>query len=170
MIISSFSNPFQQNLKMTCENDARKFCSQYVTDMVRFISIFAREIPHFTQMDIDDQKTLIKHCVLESIIIHSVSLSPSTCEAMEEFGGINSNDSVQEGPLSRLIHDVISCVKKLRALKLTEVELAIFAAMVLFCAGNCICIWLIDYFSLFFNDCSLIQTSHCVGFDIDTLV
>lgn len=141
---------------MTCENDARKFCSRYVTDMVRFISIFAREIPHFTQMDIDDQKTLIKHCVLESIIIHSVSLSPSTCEAMEEFRGMNSNDSDQEGPLSRLIHDVISCVKKLRALKLTEVELAIFAAMVLFCAGNCIFIWLIDKCSLFFIDISLI--------------
>lgn len=124
--------PFQ-HLKMTCENDARKFCSQYVTDMVRFISVFAREIPQFTQMDIDDQKTLIKHCILESIIIHCVSRSPSDCD--EEFDNVSKYNSDSEGPLTNLIYDVVTCVKKLKALRLTEVELAIFAAMVLFCAG-----------------------------------
>lgn len=123
-----------KHLKMTCENDARKFCSQYVTDMVRFISIFAREIPQFTQMDIDDQKTLIKHCILESIIIHCVSRSPSDCE--EEFDCVSKCDSDNEGPLTHLIYDVVTCVKKLKALRLTEVELAIFAAMVLFCADR----------------------------------
>lgn len=127
--------PFpSQHLKMTCENDARKFCSQYVTDMVRFISVFAREIPQFTQMDIDDQKTLIKHCILESIIIHCVSRSPADCD--DEFDSVSKCDSDGEGPLTNLIYDVVSCVKKLKSLRLTEVELAIFAAMVLFCAGT----------------------------------
>ncbi|XP_056010283.1 ecdysone-inducible protein E75-like isoform X2 [Ostrea edulis] len=121
-----------KHLTITCENDARRFCSQYVTDMVRFISVFAREIPQFTQMDVSDQKTLIKHCILESIIIHSVSVSPS--ESEERIESLEDSTTNMEGPLIKLIYDVVSCVKKLRALKLTEVELAIFAAMLLFCA------------------------------------
>lgn len=103
--------------------------------MVRFISVFAREIPQFTQMDVSDQKTLIKHCILESIIIHSVSVSPS--ESEERIESLEDSTTNMEGPLIKLIYDVVSCVKKLRALKLTEVELAIFAAMLLFCAGTC---------------------------------
>jgi hypothetical protein len=102
--------------------------------MVRFISIFAREIPQFTQMDVSDQKTLIKHCILESIIIHSVSVSPS--ESEDQIGSLEDTTTYTDSPLIKLIQDVISCVNKLRALKLTEVELAIFAAMLLFCAGK----------------------------------
>ncbi|XP_061184678.1 ecdysone-inducible protein E75-like [Saccostrea echinata] len=132
-LTSTRSTSFK-HLRITSENEARKFCSQYVTDMVRFISVFAREIPQFTQMDISDQKTLIKHCILESIIIHSVSLSPSDIE--EQVKSLEDSDTVCHGPLTKLISEVVSCAQKLHALKLTEVELAILAAMLLFCADR----------------------------------
>lgn len=105
------------------------------------MSTFAKEIPQFLDMALEDQRVLIKGCILEAAVIHDsmhVHLS-SECWVDEKH-----NFSLQHTHLTTLglVGEVFlhfqQLVVKLRKLELTDVELSLLCALVLFCPGLCI--------------------------------
>ncbi|KAK3083200.1 hypothetical protein FSP39_016581 [Pinctada imbricata] len=107
-------------------------CSKYLAEVVKFVTFFARELPQFTELGMEDQRMLIKSSLLEICVIHYVIYSSEN-----DLLNLNILKLEDNSEKSDLICDLMkvlcSCTKKLLKLNLTEVEYAILAALLLFC-------------------------------------
>lgn len=121
--------------------------------MVRFLTVFAREIPQFTQLSLESQRLMIKSSILETAIIHSIAHTEKQNgewidTKMKFIMKLKETDTKKTtGALEKVFSEMQSVISKIKNLNLSEVELSIISAMLLFCPGNylfCIhlCCWL----------------------------
>ena len=116
-------------------NEIGAVFSKYLAEVVKFVTFFARELPQFTQLSINNQRLLIKNSLLEVCIVHTVNSAIfDKLDSMELFKADNSDS---DSPMQNLMTDMCSCIRKLLKLELTEVEYSILAAILLFSPGEC---------------------------------
>ncbi|XP_052236815.1 nuclear hormone receptor E75-like isoform X2 [Dreissena polymorpha] len=109
---------------------------RYLPGTVRFITAFAKEIPLFRSLSQSDQRLLIKSGLLE---ISAISDSPHMEVDGPALFNPRLNISVPRerlseiGLLGMLFTDLEQVIRRLRKLRLTDVELSLLSAIVLFC-------------------------------------
>lgn len=118
---------------------SKSIYTRYIPTIVRCISTFAKEIPQFLDLAQEDQRVLIKSCILEAAVIHD-------CTHVHLSGQHWLDDKLKfrlhcDGlPALGLIGEVFAhfhqLVLKLRKLDLTDVEVSLLCALVLFCPGE----------------------------------
>ncbi|XP_052103132.1 ecdysone-induced protein 75B-like [Mytilus californianus] len=128
---------YQQSkvLEVTCEHDTKILCSRYLPAIVHFTTIFARDLTPFKKIDVHSQRNLVKQSLLEIAVIHSLYWNDETTfgKILDRFGYIvDILNCEQYGIFGQFLLDMFYSVQKLKKLELTDVELSVMAAMVLF--------------------------------------
>ena len=130
---------FQQEVAITTETDAKYLYFRYLPGTVRFITAFAKEIPLFKTLSHDDQRLLIKAGILETSVIYDSSHVEITDSALINSKlnlAIPKNRIPYIGNLGSVFQDIIDAMSKLKKLEMTDVELSLLAALVLFSPGK----------------------------------
>ncbi|XP_063412689.1 ecdysone-inducible protein E75-like isoform X2 [Mytilus trossulus] len=128
---------YQQSkvLEVKCENDTKILCSRYLPAIVHFRTLFARDLTPFKKIDVHSQRNLVKERLLEIAVIHSIYWNDETTfgKILDRFGYIvDILNCEQYGIFGQFLLDMFYSVQKLKKLELTDVELSVMAAMVLF--------------------------------------
>ena len=119
--------------------DSKYLYLRYLPGTVRFITAFAKEIPLFKSLNQTDQRILIKSGILEiSAIYDSSHIDLDTADFVNKKLNLCIPKYRLEsiGLIGLVFSKLISVVERLRRLNLTDVELSLLAAMVLFCPGE----------------------------------
>ena len=130
---------FQQEVVIENEEDAKHLYFRFLPGTVRFITAFAKEIPLFKTLTQDDQRILIKAGILETSAIYDSSHVEIT-----DFSLVNSklnltipkDNFYSIGHLGSVFVDIVDSINRLKKLELTDVELSLLAALVLFSPGK----------------------------------
>jgi hypothetical protein len=112
----------------------------YIPCVVHCMSSFAKDIPHFLDLTLDDQRILIKSCILEAAVLLD-------CTHVHVTGGTWQDDKLgfrldldesgtNLGLLGQVFVQVQPIIAKIRRLELTDVELSLLCALLLFSPGN----------------------------------
>lgn len=136
-----FSHQFahEKPCSLHSEEDAKRVHSRYLHGMVRYLTVFAREIPQFTQLSMESQRLMIKSSILETAIIHSIAHTEKQNgewidTKMKFIMDLEETDTNKaSGALGKVFNEMQSVISKIKSLNLTEVELSIISAMLLFC-------------------------------------
>lgn len=116
--------------------DAKKLCSRFLPAMVLFTTYFAKDIPEFTRLQENNQKLLIRESFMEACAVlasHSSDVDSYDLIA-DKFRYYVHHETCQNmGPFGDFFHKMFSTIQKLRSLEMTDVELSIVAAIILFC-------------------------------------
>lgn len=107
--------------------------------IVHFTTIFARDLTPFKKIDVHSQRNLVKQSLLEIAVIHSLYWNDETTfgKILDRFGYIvDILNCEQYGIFGQFLLDMFYSVQKLKKLELTDVELSVMAAMVLFSPGK----------------------------------
>lgn len=126
-------------LEVKCENDTKILCSRYLPAIVHFTTLFARDLTQFKKIDVHSQRNLVKQSLLEIAVIHSLYWNDETTfgKILDRFGYIvDILNCEQYGIFGQFLLDMFYSVQKLKKLELTDVELSVMAAMVLFSPGK----------------------------------
>nr|KAG5703812.1 hypothetical protein BaRGS_031446 [Batillaria attramentaria] len=122
--------------EVTSVDDTERVYMRYIPTIVQFMSTFGKEIPHFLDLALDDQRLLIKGCILEAAVIHDSTHADVTCEYWQD-DKLRFRLEWRHVPGLGLIGEVFShtrvLMNKLRKLELTDVELSLLCALVMFC-------------------------------------
>ena len=133
---------FLQMKTITSTEELRGTYFTHLSSFVKNITSFARGIPNFSSLCIEDQHVLIKSGVLEV----SFAQQYQTVDVTEDVWtqrrlGFAVNREIWEdescGPLGGVFSACHSLALKLSKLQLTDVELSLFASLLLFCSGIC---------------------------------
>ena len=106
--------------------------------MVLFTTYFAKDIPEFTRLQENNQKLLIRESFMETCAVLSSHSSDIDSYDLitDKFRYYVHHETCQEmGPFGDFFHKMFSSIQKLRILEMTDVELSILAAIILFCPG-----------------------------------
>ena len=124
---------------METEDDAKHLYFRYLPGTVRFITAFAKEIPLFKTLSHEDQRILIKAGILETSTIYDsshVEISDD-CLVNSKLNITIPKDRLGEiGNLGSVFKEIMEAMNRLKKLELTDVELSLLAALVLFSPGN----------------------------------
>ena len=134
-----FSFYFQHEVVIETVEDARHLYFRFLPGTVRFITAFAKEIPLFKTLPQDDQRILIKSGILETSAVYD-----SSHVEINDHSFVNGklNISIPKdrfndiGHLGCVLAEITNAINRLKKLELTEVELSLLAALVLFCPGR----------------------------------
>ena len=118
----------------------------YIPTVVQCMSSFAKEIPQFLDLGRDDQRLLIKGCILEAALIHDSTHvhADGQCWQDDKLGfrldwggqGEEEGGGQRLGLLGKVFLQFRPLLAKLRKLELTDAELSLLWALVLFCPGG----------------------------------
>lgn len=118
------------------DSDAKRLCSRFLPAMVLFTTYFAKDIPEFTRLQENNQKLLIRESFMETCAVlssHSSDVDSYDLIA-DKFRYYVHHETCQEmGPFGVFFHKMFSTIQKLRSLEMTDVELSLLAAIILFC-------------------------------------
>ncbi|XP_076458157.1 uncharacterized protein LOC143291902 [Babylonia areolata] len=109
---------------------------QYVPTVVQWLSAFARDIPQFKDLSTEDQRLLIKDSILETaVLLDSLHVHLDTeCLLNDKFRFRLHWAQVQDlGLLGQVYANIQPILTKVRRLDLTDVEVSLLCALVLFC-------------------------------------
>ncbi|KAL8564327.1 hypothetical protein ACOMHN_004384 [Nucella lapillus] len=109
---------------------------QYVPCMVQCLSCFAKALPQFLDVSPEDQRLLIKGSIMETaIILDSVHVTFDTHTLLNtKFRfRLDLRQAQDLGVLGKLYCQIQLILFKLRRLQLTDVEVSLLCALVLFC-------------------------------------
>ena len=120
----------------------------YIPTIVQCMSSFAKEIPQFLDLTMDDQRLLIKGCILEAAVIHDsthVHVDEQFWQDDKLRFRLDWQQGEELGLLGQVFHQFRPLLSKLRKLELTDAELSLLWALVLFCPGEpsaqvCVCV------------------------------
>ena len=125
--------------------DTEVIYMHYIPTIVQCMSSFAKEIPPFLDLTMDDQRLLIKGCILEAAVIHDsthVHVDDQFWQDDKLMFRLDWQLGQELGLLGQVFHQFRPVLSKLRKLELTDAELSLLWALVLFCPGKlalCIC-------------------------------
>ncbi|XP_052812171.1 ecdysone-inducible protein E75-like [Mya arenaria] len=132
-----FSALFQQNqIFIEEKEDAKHLYFRYLPGTVRFITAFAKDIPLFKNLTQSDQRLLIKSGLLEiSAISDSTHIEIDGSSLVNrKLNIVIEKDRLENiGLLGSLFKDLEVVIRRLRSLTLSDVELSLLSAIVLFC-------------------------------------
>jgi hypothetical protein len=106
--------------------------------MVLFTTYFAKDIPEFTRLQENNQKLLIRESFMETCAVlssHSSDVDSYDLIADKFRYYVHHETCHEMGPFGVFFHKMFSTIQKLRSLEMTDVELSILAAIILFCPG-----------------------------------
>lgn len=125
-----------QMCEVSSAEDAERVYMRYIPTIVQFMSSFGKEIPQFLDLALDDQRLLIKGCILEAAVIHDSTHADITSEHWQD-DKLMFRLQWRHVSVLGLIGEVFSHTRilmgKLRKLELTDVELSLMCALVMFC-------------------------------------
>lgn len=116
--------------------DAKKLCSRFLPAMVLFTTYFAKDIPEFTRLQETNQKLLIRESFMETCAVlssHSSDVDSYDLVADKFRYYVHHETCHSMGPFGDFFHKMFTTIQKLRSLEMTDVELSILAAIILFC-------------------------------------
>ncbi|XP_076446100.1 uncharacterized protein LOC143283717 [Babylonia areolata] len=125
----------QEVMEMKTAEDTEMLYMHYVPTIVHCMSTFAKDVPQFLDLPMDDQRILIKGCILEAGVIHD-STHVHISDQMWQDDKLHFRMDWQRveglGLLGRVFSEIRPILTKLRKLELTDVELSLLCALVLF--------------------------------------
>ena len=119
--------------------DANQIYLRYLPVIIRFVSTFAMEIPAFLDLNFEDQRHLIKGCILEVAAIQDsmhVQLETGVWEDEKLKFRIEGEQWENFGLFGEIFTAFHKVAFKIRKLKLTDVEISLLCAIVLFTPGT----------------------------------
>ncbi|XP_046554792.1 nuclear hormone receptor E75-like [Haliotis rubra] len=133
--VSSEAAPAEMEVISTQE-ESKKIYLRYLPTMVRCISTFAKEIPQFLDISLEDQRVLIKSCLLEMAVLYD-STHVHLTDGVWVDEKLKFHMDVEAFPKLGLMGTVFTnfhhVVLKIRKFELTDVELSLICAIVLLC-------------------------------------
>ncbi|ESP00830.1 hypothetical protein LOTGIDRAFT_238472 [Lottia gigantea] len=123
-------------VKLQSKEDSQNIYVRYLPCIVKCITTFAKEIPQFLDLSLDEQRLLVKGCLLEVAAIHDSTHILHSEEKWEDEKlkfRLDTKHWNEYGLLGEVFHHMYDVVGKLRKYELTDVELSLLCAMVLFC-------------------------------------
>ncbi|CAC5399797.1 unnamed protein product [Mytilus coruscus] len=118
------------------DSDAKKLCSRFLPAMVLFTTYFAKDVPEFTRLQETNQKLLIRESFMETCAVlssHSSDVDSYDLIADKFRYYVHHETCYKMGPFGDFFHKMFTTIQKLRSLEMTDVELSILAAVILFC-------------------------------------
>ncbi|RUS87837.1 hypothetical protein EGW08_004370 [Elysia chlorotica] len=139
--ISNNPSVFETN---TCPSGAtsssddvkRVIYTQYVPSVVRFITNMANQIPQFLDMSTDDQRALIKGCILEVAFVHDsthVNLTDALWEDTKLHFSLRKESLPEMGAIGDVFERYWRILSKVSIMALTDVEVSILCALLILC-------------------------------------
>ena len=119
--------------------DVRRLYSHYLPWSVKFITTFAKETTLFKSLTQTDQRLLIRSCILEITAIHDLTGFGLESDrlATQTFNSDIPNGHLEDTMLINKVFNKFGNVQcKLRKIGLTDVEMALLSALILFCPGR----------------------------------
>ncbi|GFS02545.1 nuclear hormone receptor E75 [Elysia marginata] len=118
------------------EDVKRVIYTQYVPSVVRFITNMANQIPQFLDVSTDDQRALIKGCILEIAFVHD-STHVNLTEDLWEDAKLNfslKKESLSElGAIGEVFETFWHVLHRVSSMALTDVEVSILCALLILC-------------------------------------
>ncbi|KAL8586171.1 hypothetical protein ACOMHN_057733 [Nucella lapillus] len=125
----------QETMDLKTAEDTEMLYMHYVPTIVHCMSTFAKDIPQFLDLPMDDQRLLIKGCILESGVIHDsthVHINDQSWQDDKLKFRMDWERIEELGLLGQVFTEIRPVLNKLRKLDLTDVELSLLCALVLF--------------------------------------
>ncbi|KAK6166069.1 hypothetical protein SNE40_022847 [Patella caerulea] len=118
------------------KEDTQNIYLRYLPSILRCITTFAKEIPQFLDLSLDEQRILVKGCLLEVAVIHDSThihhLPDRWVDNKMKFS-LDTDRWQDYGLLGEMFRNFYDVVGKLKKYELTDVEISLLCAMVLFC-------------------------------------
>lgn len=131
--------PFCSQILDICYGDgSTRLYARYLPATVRHITAFAREVPHFTELVLDDQRILIKSSILEVAVVHDspyIELDADKWVDHRLRFSISRDYYEHLGILGDVFAEMHRAMLKIQKLELTDVELSLITALILLCPG-----------------------------------
>ncbi|XP_041374323.1 uncharacterized protein LOC121387341 isoform X2 [Gigantopelta aegis] len=132
--VSKYLSPDEVQILKTAE-DSNQIYLRYLPVIIRSVSTFAMEIPAFLDLNFEDQRHLIKGCILEIAAIQDsmyVQHEQNVWEDKKLKFRIEGEDWQKFGLFGNIFSAFHKVARKMKKLKLTNVEISLLCAIVLF--------------------------------------
>lgn len=131
------TNPGSATSDYSSSEDVQRIIyTQYVPSVVRFITNMANQIPQFLDVSTDDQRALIKGCILEIAFVHDsthVNLTEDRWEDSKLRFTLRKESLSELGAIGKVFEVFWSILHKVGNMALTDVEVSILCALLILC-------------------------------------